>query len=88
MSKPKFTPGPWHVDYRRGWRVWSDDGMLVASCDHADFDEANACLIAAAPELYAALAGILEIGKRDMTNSKYDGYFDEARSVLKNARGE
>lgn len=29
-----------------------------------------------------ALRGIIEIGKRDMTNPKYDGYFDEARRAL------
>lgn len=30
----------------------------------------------------SALTGILEIGKRDMTNPKYDGYFEEAREAL------
>lgn len=29
-----------------------------------------------------ALRGILEIGKRDTTNPKYDAYFDEAREAL------
>ena len=29
-----------------------------------------------------ALANILEIGKRDMSNPKYDSYFDEARAAL------
>lgn len=29
-----------------------------------------------------ALRNILEIGKRDMSNPKYDGYFDAARSAV------
>lgn len=32
--------------------------------------------------LERALRGILEIGKRDMSNPKYDGYFNEAREAL------
>lgn len=33
--------------------------------------------------LEMALRGIIEIGKRDMSNPKYDGYFEEAKEVLK-----
>jgi hypothetical protein len=29
-----------------------------------------------------ALRGIIEIGKRDMSNPKYDGYFESARVAL------
>lgn len=32
--------------------------------------------------LKAALSGIIEIGKRDMTNPKYDGYFTSAKEVI------
>lgn len=32
--------------------------------------------------LEEALRGILEIGKRDMSNPKYDGYFEHARAIL------
>lgn len=32
--------------------------------------------------LREALEGILDIGKRDMTNPKYDGYFEAARAAL------
>ena len=32
--------------------------------------------------LREALQGILDIGKRDMTNPKYDGYFEAARAAL------
>lgn len=33
-------------------------------------------------KLRETLQSILEIGKRDMSNPKYDGYFDEARAAL------
>jgi len=36
-----------------------------------------------AAELFMALRGILEIGKRDMSNTKYDSYFDEAERLTK-----
>ena len=49
---------------------------------------ANADLIAAAPEIYEALESILEIGKRDMSNPKYDAYFQSAHAALAKARGE
>ena len=32
--------------------------------------------------LREALCGIIDIGKRDMSNPKYDGYFDTARALL------
>lgn len=39
----------------------------------------------AAVELYEALDRVISIGKRDMTNPKYDGYFEAAREALKKA---
>lgn len=33
--------------------------------------------------LRKALQGILDIGERDMTSPKYDGYFEAARQALK-----
>lgn len=64
MMAPKHTPGPWA---RIGARVYTaspdveDDPISIADCDmdvRIDHDSegiANARLIAAAPELYAAL---------------------------------
>jgi len=40
-------------------------------------------------ELTKALSGIIEIGKRDMSNPKYDSYFKTAIEALtKFTRGE
>lgn len=64
----KHTPGPWHVGLMNGeGSVFADEGRMRAEaggttlypiCSVIDFDgerEANARLIAAAPELLAAL---------------------------------
>jgi hypothetical protein len=48
---------------------------------------ANAQLIAAAPALLEALKGILDIGKRDTSNPKYDGYYQTAREAIAKAEG-
>lgn len=55
------TPGPWAVGEKRG--VWTgpvvsaDDGRrgVAFVCENSDVSAANASLIAAAPELLAAL---------------------------------
>lgn len=52
MSKPKHTHGPWKVDDTWGLIV-SNDGAEIAAC-HSGI-AANARLIAAAPDLLAAL---------------------------------
>lgn len=61
MSKTKHTPGPWVVkSARSGFYVESQFDVIVDSLDEsgrygAIDDEANARLIAAAPELLEAL---------------------------------
>lgn len=57
MGEPKHTPGPWMVLPPAEWE--GDDGewivRSVARCGRGKFSEANAHLIAAAPDLLAAL---------------------------------
>jgi hypothetical protein len=66
----------------------ADDGYVATvGTGYAD-SGANARLIAAAPELLEALKGILEIGKRDTTNPKYDGYYRTAREAIAKAEGD
>jgi hypothetical protein len=63
MSKP--TPGPWAVDARAALRVLAGDDVTVCStgCSVSQRDawEANANLIAAAPDLLAALKALLAV---------------------------
>lgn len=67
--KPKFkgTPGPWGIDTRRVIkdRVVSSNGLTVACTDgnSSEENEANARLIAAAPELLEALRKTNELLK-------------------------
>jgi hypothetical protein len=46
----------------------------------------NAILFANAREVLRTLEGILDIGKRDMSNPKYDPYFNSAKEIIKKIR--
>ena len=54
---PAHTPGPWHLN-PRGWVVQST-GDIVTRLECSNNKEADARLIAAAPELLAALEAVL-----------------------------
>lgn len=88
MSKAKHTPGPWDENNGRVFR--GNSGSICILTDQHSFGEyrANARLIAAAPELLEALQSIIEIGKRNTENPKYDGYYDAARAAIAKATGE
>ena len=67
-NETKWTQGPWHVErYKEPYTssldtytVVSNAGLIVAKCGTGDFEiPDNANLIAAAPELYAALADMV-----------------------------
>lgn len=85
----KHTEGPWLTD---GCGVVSDKGDLICAACFEDGclyqnAENNMRLVAAAPTMLEALRGILDIGKRDLSNPKYDGYFESAREAVKRATG-
>lgn len=65
MSKTKFTPGPWTVGDASecGYYVWDPQGERIVAEAYPDYNqdfEANAALIAAAPEMLEALELMLE----------------------------
>ena len=72
-----------------------DEGCCDPRCDMEPlpdgtwvmWDDVDA-MTRAAPDLYEALVGIIEIGKRDLSNPKYDSYFNAARAALAKAKGE
>jgi len=84
MSATKFTPGPWHpkaakhsTDGEIDWGVGADiDGQrycIAEAFGRVAYTtktpaEANARLIAAAPDLYEALRAVLDLDNRQTTS--------------------
>ncbi len=109
MSETRFTPGPWRLDAEEVATVLGPDGFMTADClilsvrKGAPTDKrcrANAHLIAAAPDLYAAVKAAVEaydemvasLGDDD-TSEPAPGSLDSpditlARAALAKARGE
>lgn len=91
----KHTPGPWHIGVRTfhaGRDVYGPKGEPVAVADDAitatPEAEANARLIAAAPELLAALRHLLEDAVAlNMGESDRSGVLAEARAAIDKATG-
>ena len=85
------SDGPWH------WEFVSGDGINVYDarnevciCQRWPADEqavADMRLVASSWRLFRALRAIIEIGKRDTSNPKYDGHYDEARAAIAEATG-
>jgi len=95
-TSPAHTPGPWHLN-PRGWVVQST-GDIVTRLECSDNKEADARLIAAAPDLLAALAGcadaLREAGKDFAQANKlaarpnlYELHEQAARAAIAKATG-
>ena len=92
----KYTPGPWTADSLNCvWRGGPDiNGVLVANCNnskmptaaHPEQATANARLIAAAPDLLAALQELVAEEDGDFHNST-EG-FNMARAAIAKARAD
>lgn len=97
MKEFKGTRGPWNYrDDEPEWVTDSNDNIAVARVTRYNTDakaqHANAKLIAASPDLLAALQQLLEIyddhsGKVWTTSSKHRA-LDEARTAVNKALGE
>jgi hypothetical protein len=100
MGKSKHTPGPWKAQPREGiegqWEVVSacKIGWLIAAAApdiDGDPDEANARLIAAAPELLealehlAAIAGTGLLHRQSLDKQGMVELFEEARAAARAA---
>lgn len=90
MKEAKFTPGPWRLTRNDEWIVGRDDKIgevLIAS--RGLQSTANANLIAAAPEMYEMLEGILgHICYDSRLCAICDNYNERIEQLLKKARGE
>lgn len=104
MSELKATPGPWFISGSMTKYVEARIGggwvQEVAACGPTDADggygvhqQANAHLIAAAPELYEALEETMSRLKAVMTSGDYaytaiECALHDAHAALAKARGE
>ena len=102
MSAPKFTPGPWVV--REALKEWwlpagtitvhdpKTNASLAAVVTGAGDSRARAALIAAAPDLFAALSDMLAKAGGDRASCGHpytcSCAFDAAHAALAKARGE
>ncbi len=83
------TPSPWVYDDDTA-TVSSERGVSVAGIDIENLDyEANACLIAAAPDLYQALYDLTNAVIEDMDTLEVieDKMVDAASAALRKAEG-
>lgn len=80
MSDSKFTPGPWGIN--SGGEVVADinNHLWVMATNRGSDDQANAQLIAAAPDLYEALADLVH-------DFEGEPGFGPARAALAKAEG-
>jgi hypothetical protein len=97
VSETRFTPGPWDIPKLRYIIIDIDGGNCHAedcNCESARVEftnEADANLIVAAPDLYAALEAVERRFSEFMESEYGDSNTDElriARRALAAARGE
>jgi hypothetical protein len=101
MNEPKFTPGPWKVEDGELVAEMPTCGAMCVlgqiygaddyPCRDDDIDaecKANARLIAAAPDLYAALKDLWDRwGMVDWTSVHDAALMDAARAAIARAEG-
>lgn len=101
MSEKKWTPGPWNIveTDKKVFGLITDDGDMIADLADARNAEANANLIAAAPDLLEACED-LPIDEFDLVDLDIDAaefvdncnaFIDamrKAKAALSKARGE
>lgn len=90
----KFTKGEWVRDY---YNVKTESGKLIADCGFSDEgcdkeEQANAHLIAAAPDMYKKLEDMSELltmlDPHTHANIELDCVVYDIEELLKKARGE
>ena len=83
----KHTKGPWEAHETEVYFPHCAGGLSVRHCPDA---EANARLIAAAPELLEALERLIKLRDDGLSNDYYlfKDAIDAAREIANKARGE
>ena len=101
MSESKFTPGPWYIGTpppNNEQTIGTKDGLMVAvattGVNIVGATLANAHLIAAAPDLYKALAHLepyldaIVCYASTIEEHPPNGFILETKAALAKARGE
>ena len=91
----KHTPGPWHIGMKPGPMIYGSDSSQVADLrgDLLDRGEAqaNAALIAAAPEMLTALCALLAAidcgGHEEVVDASNPLCVKSARAAIAKATG-
>jgi hypothetical protein len=90
----QHTPGPWRYQDVRSqkehvyFRIEAKDGAVGFAYKHNNDEEANARLIAAAPDLLAALEGLLAGSERHIFHTECQKERDAASAAIARAKGE
>lgn len=97
MTKAQHTPGPWFAEYGAAHNViFSDQGIACIATIHHGVDpssDANARLIASAPELLAALERLVNVTPIDCDyhglpiDKQLDAALTLAESAIAKAKG-
>jgi hypothetical protein len=82
MAKSKVTSGMWRIDPQKLSRVVDRCGLPVASVEAEVEANANASLIAAAPDMFELLESL------EVNASIPDDVIEEIKIVLRRARGD
>lgn len=90
MTNPKHTPGPWHAEKVYGdWNVYDAEENLIAAVHSDEQPRADARLIAALPEMVAALKRIATLQGYATWTGKPEAYIaalaDVARAAFPDA---
>jgi hypothetical protein len=91
MANQNHTPGPWHIDHddRPGMKwnhhICGSNGRAVCLITHSETADANARLIAAAPELLEALQAIVDQEQSGDEETHMHDMADIARAAIAKA---
>jgi hypothetical protein len=94
MTETKWTPGPWTAyDFGADWWVANstdDSGPMLRVGSWHEQREANAHLIAAAPDLYEALCWAIQSWDEHNKHgfNMQGDWVQDARAALSKARGD
>jgi hypothetical protein len=84
--KTNHTPGPWHFDNLQ--KLWASNGDWPLAELKGGALRSDMALIAAAPELLAALSDLLNATDTYPANYAHASAFDKAHAAIAKAKGE